>query len=187
MGLRRSEIASLPKSAHIGKTLRVTGKGAKTRELPLDDLTDSILTKLAAENPESLFFFPGQKTAHAHPASIYKWAKALLGPQWALHSCRRRAGTKGYEETGDIVAVQLFLGHSHVNTTMIYVNINLARVAAVTRANSFIHVKSMRNIAGLPASQQPKPDDQLDFLSLVSQVSVMARTRGLEIHLKPAA
>lgn len=187
MGLRRGEIAKLPLAAHVGQTIRVVGKGGKVRVLTLDEVTHNILIKRADEvRGYSEFFYPGDVDGHVCGYTIYKWIKRYVG-DWAPHSLRRRSATKSFTGTKDIRAVQEFLGHANVSTTMDYVEASAEQVAACANAASFINLKSVRNIAGLPEELRPDAEKQLSFIELLARVTEMARTEGLEVRLKQAA
>src|SRR6218665_223154 len=73
MGLRRTEIATLPPTARTGNKLRVLGKNDKTRELTLDTLTLDVLKKLEREQGSDSYYFPGRFGGHVHSATVYKW------------------------------------------------------------------------------------------------------------------
>lgn len=88
-GLRRSEIASLHPSNRVQKRLRFTGKGDKEREVPLDAVTLELLLELERVQGTDSYYLPGRFGGHVHSATVYKWAKNLIG-DWTLHSCRRR-------------------------------------------------------------------------------------------------
>lgn len=118
-GLRRAEIASVHTSDLfedlVGTSLRVTGKGGRTRNIPLDvDLAAQLLARPAG------FVFPGRIEGHLSPDRVGKVLKNLLGDGWSGHSLRHRFATSAYAVDHDLFAVQRLLGHSKPETTARY-------------------------------------------------------------------
>lgn len=121
-GLRRGEVAR----AHTadvflgpgGWSLRVHGKGAKERVVPLpEDLARVVL------NREPGFVFPGQDEGHLSPLWVGQLVSALLPPGWSMHSLRHRLATRAYHASRDLLAVQQILGHSSPAVTQVYVQL----------------------------------------------------------------
>lgn len=132
-GLRRAEIAGLHSSDIEGDTLRVTGKGGKTRNVPMHP-------RLAASlrgwlDGRSGFVFPGNDHGHLSPDWVGRQMSKLLGGEdsgWTAHSLRHRFATKAYAGERDLLTVQQLLGHSSVATTQRYTQTpDDARVRAV--------------------------------------------------------
>lgn len=137
MGLRRTEIATLPLLARQDRELTVLGKGQRERILELDDLTLHLLRSIEAESATGeVYYFPGRWSGtHLHPTTVYEYVKRML-PDESCHTLRHRAGTTGYRRTKDIRATQDFLGHSSLATTEIYVELDKRSTSAITRATS---------------------------------------------------
>lgn len=119
-GLRAGEIARINTDDVVddllGMSLRVRGKGGKTRLVPLDG-------KLAHEllDRPSGYVFPGLDNGHLSPAYVSKLMSRALPPGITAHMLRHRFAGVAYAGTGyDIRAVQELLGHSSVATTQIY-------------------------------------------------------------------
>lgn len=128
-GLRREEAARARREDverdSEGWSLRVEGKGGHVRVVPIpDDLARVIL----ARGPGWLF--PSPHGGHLTPAHLGKLVAARLGDGWTMHNLRHRAGTKAYERTGDLRAVQEFLGHAKPETTALYTKVVSGRVRA---------------------------------------------------------
>ena len=119
-GLRCDEIAKVHtrdvQPDLVGYSLRVVGKGAKIRVVPL---SDHLAITLRAQ-PEG-YLFPGQINGHLSSAYVSKLASRVLPGRWTAHTLRHRFASRAFALGGrDIRAVQELLGHSSVATTQIY-------------------------------------------------------------------
>lgn len=130
-GLRRSEIAGV-RVDHIegdlvGWCLRVQGKGGHVRLVPLpDDLAKDLLSL------GSGWVFPSPAGGHLTPGHIGKLVKRALGS--STHTLRHRAGTRAYDGTRDLRAVQEFLGHASPVTTALYTKVGRSSIRAAMGA-----------------------------------------------------
>jgi len=120
-GLRRGEIARVHTSDLEldllgGWNLRVHGKGARERILPLCDEVRVLLQAAPAG-----WVFPGQINGHLSPPYVGKLVSATLGVGSTTHCLRHRFGTICYAGARDLLAVQALLGHSKPETTKLYV------------------------------------------------------------------
>jgi integrase len=119
-GLRRGEIAQVHTADLVqdlaGWSLKVHGKGAKERLVPL---CDQVRLRLR-EAPDG-FLFPGQIGGHLSPARVGELVSKVLGPGWTTHTLRHRFATACYAGERDLFAVQSLLGHSKPETTRQYV------------------------------------------------------------------
>lgn len=130
-GLRRSEVARARREDVevdlLGHSLRVTGKGGHVRLVPLPaDLAAEVLAM-----PDG-WLFPSPHGGHLTPHHLAKCMSAVLGHN--PHSLRHRAGTRAYQGTKDLRAVQEFLGHAKPETTAIYTEVAGADVRAAMNA-----------------------------------------------------
>lgn len=122
-GLRAMEIASANseniEQDEYGYTLRILGKGSKTRFVPLsDDFAAELLAR-----PRG-FIFPGKIDGHLSPAYVSRLVSAVLPDGVTAHKLRHRFATKAYRGSGNnLRAVQELLGHSSVATTQSYAGI----------------------------------------------------------------
>lgn len=122
-GLRAMEIAAVNtrdiEQDELGWTLRVVGKGAKTRMVPLsEEFARELLSHPAG------FIFPGQVEGHLSPAFVSRLVSGVLPPGVTAHKLRHRFATKAYRGSGNnLRAVQELLGHSSVATTQSYAGI----------------------------------------------------------------
>ncbi|MEZ5894103.1 MAG: tyrosine recombinase XerC [Parvularculaceae bacterium] len=133
-GLRISEALSLRWSdAPLGETLRVTGKGAKTRAVPVvpavRDAVDAYVALCpyggAANDP--LFFSTRGKPLSATLAqrTMAKLRAALGLPDSATpHALRHAFATHLLSAGGDLRAIQELLGHASLAATQRYTKID---------------------------------------------------------------
>jgi len=142
-GLRAGEVLALDVTdVDIGgRWLRVCGKGAKERRVPLDvDVAGVIQTYLLAERPETatrrLFVVAkgptrGQPLTAAGLRTIFRYHRTVAGvPGGHPHALRHTFGTALAEAGVDLAVMQALLGHAHVDTTAIYVHLAPTHVKA---------------------------------------------------------
>lgn len=119
-GLRRAEIAQIHSDDVFedltGWSLRVHGKGAKVRIVPL---TARLALELRAL-PYG-WAFPGDDGGHLSPRWIGKLAIGLLPHPYTLHTLRHSFASRAYAHDRDLLAVQELLGHASPATTRTYV------------------------------------------------------------------
>ena len=116
-GLRRAEIAGLHTDMISGRRIRVTGKGGRTRVVPV---ANDDLARMLADCPEG-WLFPGRFGGPVTPDYVGRRLSRLLGPGWSAHSLRHRYASTVYGGSRDILALQRLLGHSSPETTQRYV------------------------------------------------------------------
>jgi len=135
-GLRREELCKLSVADYRHERrgvqhLKVSGKGEKTRYVPLHgvakDLIEEYLQKSGHDT--GALFRPlrdsrggGRKKAIT-PDGIYKLVRrysALLGFEIGAHALRATAATNALDHNADIAKVQEWLGHSNIATTRLY-------------------------------------------------------------------
>lgn len=128
-GLRRAEIARLHADAvQENGTLRVLGKGGKTRIVPAHPLLAGPLAEFKARGG---WLFPspyGDKPCN--PRLINRLLKGVLPPGFSTHTLRHRFATQVYSRSKDLRAVQALLGHSSLATTQRYVGVSDEDLAA---------------------------------------------------------
>lgn len=123
VGARAMEIAAVHSRDVEGVpgrySLRIKGKGSKTRLVPLaDDLAVRILTYA----PE--YVFPGRDNGHVSPAYVSRLVSKVLPPGVTCHKLRHRFATQVIKTGGELLALQRLLGHASVATTQGYVGID---------------------------------------------------------------
>lgn len=123
-GLRAMEIAQVHTKdlAHDegGYSIRILGKGGKTRLVPVDD----DLAEMVLNRPPG-YVFPGRINGHISPAYVSRLVSKVLPPGVTCHKLRHRFATRAYRGSGhNLRAVQELLGHSSIATTQIYTGVD---------------------------------------------------------------
>jgi site-specific recombinase XerD len=120
-GLRRAEVASLH-SENIGDAeLRVTGKGERTRHIPIHTLLEPLV---APYRGKDLYLFPSPGGGHLTPTQVGRIVSKVLPVGFSTHSLRHRFATQVHTQSRNLRAVQTLLGHASVATTQIYTNVS---------------------------------------------------------------
>lgn len=141
-GLRISEALDLTPAAFVpgARTLRVTGKGGKTRLVPLlAAVTEAVaayqsLCPWHLDQDEPLF--RGAKGGRLQPAIIQRQMQKLRGalglPETATpHALRHSFATHLLGSGGDLRTIQELLGHASLSTTQVYTGVDTARLLDV--------------------------------------------------------
>lgn len=140
-GLRISEAVRLGPDdiidhPEMGTAIRVVGKGAKVRFVPLVSSAMHLISRL---QPEGQFYFPNRfGTSHILERTVQQWARGLAerDPRFQAitpHSLRATYATLSLGRGATIRDVQQVLGHSDVKTTMRYLQPTASDVAARLR------------------------------------------------------
>ncbi len=126
------------------KFVRVIGKGKKERILPLGaqaiDALSVWLDQRSDFNPTSdaLFInkFGGRLSNRSIQVRINFWVKKQgLNCKISPHTLRHSCATHLLEASGDLRAVQEFLGHEDISTTQIYTNMDFEHLNKVYRSS----------------------------------------------------
>ena len=142
-GLRLAELAGLDVADLdlADRTVRVTGKGAKTRVLPVGRqavaalrawLTDR--TGLVKGGDGALFVGRNGRRlgARAIQRRIGRWAAAAgLGVTVYPHLFRHSFATHLLESSRDLRGVQELLGHADISTTQVYTHLDFQHLARI--------------------------------------------------------
>ena len=142
-GLRLAELVSLDLAGidHAGATVTVTGKGSKTRIVPVGSHALAALREwlpvralLAPEAEHALFV--GRNGRRLGPRAVQQRLR-----QWALkqgiagnvhpHVLRHSFATHVLQSSGDLRAVQEMLGHANISTTQVYTHLDFQHLAKV--------------------------------------------------------
>ena len=142
-GLRLSELVSL----NLGQidfaegTLEVTGKGSKTRIVPVGRLAAEAIQAWLPQrellaDPQEHGLFVGKNGTRLSPRSVQYRLK-----QWALkqgistevhpHVLRHSFASHVLQSSGDLRAVQEMLGHASISTTQVYTHLDFQHLAKV--------------------------------------------------------
>jgi integrase/recombinase XerC len=142
-GLRLAELHGLDAAAFESdlSEVRVTGKGSKTRIVPVGRKAREALrawlrrrAELAAASEDALFVSNrGTRLSRsAIQQRLRYWARrAGLGVRVYPHRLRHSFATHMLEESGDLRAVQELLGHASIATTQVYTHLDFAHLAKV--------------------------------------------------------
>lgn len=140
-GLRLAELASLNifdidmKDA----TLLVTGKGKKTRQLPIGRYAIAALKNWLQQKPDlkcldanALFInHRGQRMGVRGIQMRMAKMSALQGQHIHPHMLRHSFASHLLQSSGDLRAVQELLGHSNISTTQVYTHLDYQHLAKV--------------------------------------------------------
>lgn len=142
-GLRLSELTGLAIDDvnFRDATVRVTGKGAKTRVVPVGRYALAALRSWLAER--SLLTSPGEQamfvtregarlSARAVQARLRQWGVKLgLSGNVHPHALRHSFASHVLQSSGDLRAVQDMLGHASISTTQVYTHLDFQHLAKV--------------------------------------------------------
>ena len=163
-GLRLAELVSLDlpdgESMPGQAEVTVTGKGAKTRTVPVGSKARAAIAAWLAERtglagPAETALFVGARGRRIAPSSV----------RYALSQCAQRSGiaqhvhphmlrhsfaTHLLQSSGDLRAVQELLGHSSISTTQVYTHLDFQHLA---KAYDAAHPRAKKK-APVPAKKQ---------------------------------
>ena len=140
-GLRLSELTGLALDGINlnDATVRVTGKGAKTRIIPVGA---HAVAAIKAWLPQRSAMVSGEETAlfvgrdgrrmgpRAVQARIGQWARKLgLSGKVHPHVLRHSFASHVLQSSGDLRAVQEMLGHASISTTQVYTHLDFQHLA----------------------------------------------------------
>ena len=142
-GLRLSELVSIDLAdldLSVGQ-VRVTGKGGKTRDLPVGKHAIQAINKwlvyrrtLPGSNETAVFISTrGKRIA---PRTVQMRLKKLAESQGLSRNCyphmlRHSFASHLLESSGNLRAVQELLGHADISTTQIYTHLDFQHLASV--------------------------------------------------------
>jgi integrase/recombinase XerC len=142
-GLRLAELVSLdPMDMDFADaSVRVTGKGNKTRIVPLGSHAITALQAWLAvrdqvAKPEETALFVGSKGARISPRTVElqldKCAlKQGLNTGVHPHMLRHSFATHVLQSSGDLRAVQEMLGHASISTTQVYTHLDFQYLSKI--------------------------------------------------------
>lgn len=142
-GLRLAEVVNLNmQDVDLSQNeVRVTGKGSKTRYVPLGRFAhEAIIRWLEARknfaSAEQHAMFVGRYGRRLTPRAIQKrmrlWAiRQGLDQHLHPHMLRHSFATHVLESSGDLRAVQEMLGHADISTTQVYTHLDYQHLADV--------------------------------------------------------
>lgn len=142
-GLRLAELVSLdPGDMDFADAcVRVTGKGSKTRIVPLGSHAISALQNWLAvrsqlASPDETALFVGKSGQRISPRTVQHQLR-----QWGVkqgiasgvhpHLLRHSFATHVLQSSGDLRAVQEMLGHASISTTQVYTHLDFQYLAKI--------------------------------------------------------
>lgn len=144
-GLRIAEALSLTAGqAPLGQSLRVTGKGAKQRMVPVLPIVGQAVDHYLAQVPYSLDrdgpLFVGAKGGPLSQGMVQKAmarARVALGlpPSATPHALRHSFATHLLGAGADLRSLQELLGHASLGSTQIYTRVDAATMLDVYRSS----------------------------------------------------
>ena len=164
-GLRLSELTAL----ELGDvdfqdgTVRVTGKGNKTRVVPVGELAQRALQDwLAARGAlaagEQLALFVNRSGLRVTPRTVQRrlgtWAvRQGLSQHVHPHMLRHSFASHVLQSSGDLRAVQEMLGHASISTTQVYTHLDYQYLAKVYDA---AHPRAKRTVSSRQDAKAPR-------------------------------
>lgn len=141
-GLRLAELVALNlDDLHGDGTIRVTGKGNKTRVLPVGKMAQRALrawlsarTSWAQRHDNALFIGArgGRMSARTVQRVVARRARAQgVAQPVHPHMLRHSFASHILESSGDLRAIQELLGHASISTTQIYTHLDFQHLAKV--------------------------------------------------------
>lgn len=137
-GLRITEVLSLNASdLPIGHVLRITGKGGKTRIVPILPIVQKAVAEYINHLPAPLdpnaAIFRGVRGGVLRPEIIQSEIRRLrsalgLPESTTPHALRHSFATHLLAEGGDLRTIQTLLGHENLSTTQRYTHVDAARL-----------------------------------------------------------
>jgi site-specific recombinase XerD len=137
-GLRVSELCMLDNGNidMIKNSIRVFGKGSKTRIVPIGDKSIIVLEDyINAYNPTGRInpFLTDKKGERTDRQQIYYLVNKILSnvsdiKKKSPHVLRHAAATHMLDREADLIAIKEFLGHENLSTTQIYTHVSIEKL-----------------------------------------------------------
>ena len=118
------------------KSIRVFGKGSKTRIVPFGDKSIAVYQKFISSNPTLSNSEPLLKTKNGkriYPRYVSRLVNKYLSKvsdvsKKSPHVLRHAAATHMLDNGADLVGVKEILGHENLSTTQIYTHVSIERL-----------------------------------------------------------
>jgi site-specific recombinase XerD len=141
-GLRAEEIVNLDLGDpdFDAETLRTTGKGSKTRLVPMGEPAQRALRRYLetaryalGPSPDEQALFVSRRGRRLSPSDVRrrleKWVReTAVAGQVSPHTLRHSFATHLLEGGADLRSIQELLGHSSISTTQIYTRVEPSRL-----------------------------------------------------------
>lgn len=172
-GCRRAEIVGL-RWAHvdfINRQFTVTGKGDKSRLVPMSAAIFELLWSLKDHHPDAVFTYVCQRADKAtkrargerYPITMEgfktEWRRAIARAgveNLRFHDTRHTAATRLLRASGNLRLAQRLLGHENIATTTKYAHVDVEGLRAAMDASS-----GAQNPAETPETPQGASDNDL--------------------------
>ncbi|MGI6181578.1 MAG: tyrosine recombinase XerC [Agathobaculum sp.] len=157
-GMRVSELVGLNLTDFQGDTVRVLGKGNKERTVYLNEACAAALAaylpkRIAPHEQDKNALFISRNRNRINVQTVKWLVKKYIGQagldtqKYSAHKLRHTAATLMYQNGVDIRTLQNILGHTSVNTTMIYTHIEDSSLREAAAKNPLAHVKPQKDKA----------------------------------------
>ena len=167
-GMRVSELVGLNLTDFKDDTVRVLGKGGKQRTVFLNDaclaaLEQYLPKRLEPNEQDADALFVSKKRNRINVQTVKWLVKKYIGQagldlqKYSAHKLRHTAATLMYQNGVDIRTLQSILGHSSVDTTMIYTHIENENMREAAARNPLAEIRP--NGERVPV-KQPKNSDK---------------------------
>ncbi len=142
-GLRLAELVSLDPAQldMIAGEVRVTGKGSKTRIVPLGQYAIAALRNWLSireqiAKPDETALFVGKRGLRISPRVVqlrlgYWGVKQGITSKVHPHLLRHSFATHVLQSSGDLRAVQEMLGHASISTTQVYTHLDFQYLSKI--------------------------------------------------------
>jgi len=126
LGLRISEAAGIKLKDIQGEWINITGKGAKTRQIPLHPKLKEFIKQYLQINPKKEYLFEKDSKPMGADKIRYLIQKAFKrhGLHVTPHQLRHSFATYMLENGARITDVSELLGHEFISTTQIYTKLS---------------------------------------------------------------
>lgn len=129
-GLRLSELVNIKTTDIKNGMLTVIGKGNKQRNIPLAQKTQKVIKDYLKirKNMDGQVLFVTERNTKFNSTAMGNLVKKYLVKagfkDYSTHKLRHSAATMWHDKGNDITKIQELLGHSRIDTTMIYTHGN---------------------------------------------------------------
>lgn len=141
-GLRLSEALAIKSGELLGSetTIRIVGKGNKTRILPILPIIHEAIAEYRKQCPYSLNLheplFRGVRGGPIHPGIVQRFVRDLrarmqLNKYTTPHALRHSFATHLLSNGADLRSIQQLLGHVNLSTTQIYAKVNAEQMKSL--------------------------------------------------------
>lgn len=144
-GLRLAEVVGLNVEDYREGNLRVTGKGDKTRIIPLSPLGQENLEAYTdARRTGPLFISIWRKGDRIERRAVQNIVYATterIGARTHAHALRHTTGTLMMRATGNLAVVQEVLGHANPATTRVYAHLDTSDLRLAVEQSALLGEK----------------------------------------------